>query len=201
VNRTVEIRGPADRGELQLVIRACALVAMGGLLLIARTGRTGAAASDVAPYQVRFSELAPPEQRIARELREGLAEAENARARTGAWPTVESLAGDGVPPFAADPLAPGLRWTLTRDGSTLNYLGQQNGGAAWLLVIQEPEPGGGGDPPDTPPDDVHHRLRDGTIIHVYACVRDGPPPSAATTAKPWLEGWKQIVTEAPPARP
>jgi hypothetical protein len=195
--RTVEIRGPGARGESQMVLRACALVCMAGLLLIGRNGPTASAQSDLAPYQLRFTDLAPAEQRIAREMREGLTEAETTRAQTHAWPTVEALASDGIPPFAPDPLAPNLRWTLTRDGATFNYLGQSNkGGPSYLIVIQEPLPGMG-DPPQTPPDEIHHKLSDGTILHVYSCVRDGPPPSNAVTGKPWLDGWKQLVLDSP----
>ncbi|MBS2026345.1 MAG: hypothetical protein JST54_00455 [Deltaproteobacteria bacterium] len=195
--RTVVVVGPSGRGEGQFALRAATLVAMGGLLLAARGGPGASSTGDLAPYQVRLAELAPGEQRIARELREGLTEAETVRAKEGRWPEVAALAADGVPPFAADPLAPELHWSLVSDGSTLNYLGlSDRGGPSYLLVVQEPEPGNG-DPPGTPPDEVHHVLRDGTILHVYACVRDGAPPSASATSKPWLEGWKQIVADAP----
>jgi len=195
--RTVVVVGPSGRNERQFVLRAGTLVAICGLLLAARSGPSGSTSGDLAPYQVRLVELAPSEQRIARELREGLTEAETSRARDGRWPEVAALASDGVPPFAVDPLAPDLHWTLTRDGSTLNYLGvSDRGGPSYLLVVQEPEPGNG-DPPGTPPDDVHHVLRDGTILHVYACVRDGAPSSTAPTSRPWLDGWKQIVADSP----
>ena len=193
--RTVEIRGPAGRGEAARVLRACALAAIAGLLIIARVGPGGAASSALAPYQVRFGDLSQSEQRIARELREGIADAELTRGRTGTWPTPEALAADGVPPFAADPLAPKLRWSMKRDQTVINFLGQSGPeDPAYLVVIQEPEPGAG-DPPDTPPDDVHHKLSDGTILHVYSCIRDAPPGSDALTAKPWLEGWKQLVVD------
>jgi len=195
--RTVEIRGPGARGENQMVLRACALVAVVGLLVIARTGPAGSSAEGLAPYQLRFSELAPAEQRIAREMREGLTEAEAVRASTRTWPTVEALAGEGIPPFAADPLAPGLHWSLARNGGTLNYLGvTAGGGPSYLIVIQEPAPGAG-DPPDTPPDEIHRKLSDGTILHVYNCIREGAPPSSSVTATPWLEGWKQLVLDTP----
>ena len=195
--RTVVVVGPSGRGEGQFALRAATLVAMGGLLLAARAGPNASSAGELAPYQVRLAELAPSEQRIARELREGLTEAETVRAREGRWPEVAALATDGVSPFAADPLAPELRWSLVRDGSTLNYLGvSERGGPSYLLVVQEPEPGNG-DPPGTPPDEVHHVLRDGTILHVYACVRDGAPPNTSATSRPWLDGWKQIVADAP----
>lgn len=187
-----EIRGPRARGEGQMVLRACALVAMAGLLVIGRGGAKSDAGRGLAPYQLRIAELAPAEQRIAREMREGLLEAESSRASSHAWPTVEALAADGIPPFAKDPLAPDLRWSMARDGATVNYLGQSDrGGPSYLIVIQEPEPGAG-DPPDTPPDEIHHKLTDGTILHVYGCIRDGAPPPGVT-AKPWLDGWKQLV--------
>jgi hypothetical protein len=198
--RTVDVRGPDARGEGARVLQASALVAMGALLLIARAGAPGKASAALAPYQLRIAELSPPEQRLARELREGLTEAEAVRDRTGAWPSVEALAADGVPPFAPDPLAPGMRWRLLRDGATVNYLGTGAGSASYLLAIQEPLPGAG-DPPDTPSDEVHHRLRDGTILHVFSCIREGPPPSEQVTAEPWLAGWKQLVVDAPKEQP
>jgi len=191
----VELRGPSDRGEGTWVLRASAAVAMLSLLCIARVGPQARAAPQLAPYQVRYVDLAPAERRIAAELREGLAEAERVRIQTGAWPSAAALAADGVPPFAADPLAPGLRWSMRREGLTVNYLGESTGdGPAYLIVVQEPMPGAG-DPPGTPPDEIHHVLPDGTVLHVYSCVRDRAPADAVVTGAPWLTGWKQIVVE------
>jgi hypothetical protein len=108
-----------------------------------------------------------PEQRIFRELQEGLLEAERLRANTGQWPDVAQLAADGIPPFSRDPTQKvGYTWTSVRQDWAVNYLGVPSDQAApaWVLVILEPEPGAPADP--APNDETHHRLPDGTTLHV-----------------------------------
>ena len=77
------------------------------------------------PFQALIQDRPPIEQRMFRELQEGLLEAETRRADRGAWPAVSSLAADGIPPFALDPTAKGGRyeWHLTTSGTLVNYLG------------------------------------------------------------------------------
>ena len=49
-----------------------------------------------------------------RELQEGVREAENGRAADKRWPAVETLAAQGIPPFASDAVAkPVYRWRRT----------------------------------------------------------------------------------------
>ena len=64
------------------------------------------------------------EQRIYRELQEGLLEAERIRAETGGWPDVAALEAEGIPPFAADPTQKiDYKWTSVRQDWATNYLG------------------------------------------------------------------------------
>lgn len=191
--RTLEVRGPSARGEGARVLRWSLYVVLASAVVIGRSRTSSIASEPLATYQVSFTALAPDEQRIVRSMREGLLEAERMRAEKGAWPTVEQLASEGIPPFARDPLAPGLRWTLRRDGLLTGYVGESGGGPSYLLWIQEPEPGAG-DPPNTPADETHHPLPGGVILHVGTWVRDGAAP-ASVPARPWMEGWKQVVTE------
>ena len=61
---------------------------------------------------------------------------------------------------------------MLREGAYVNYLGipDRPGAPAWLVVVQEPEPGV---PPDqTFEDEEHHRLLDGTMLHVSTWNHD-----------------------------
>ena len=53
------------------------------------------------PYQKLIRDASPSEQRVFRELQEGLLEAERMRAQTGRWPDVAALEAEGIPPFAS----------------------------------------------------------------------------------------------------
>ena len=102
-----------------------------------------------------------------RELQEGLLEAERMRAETGRWPDVAALEAEGIPPFAPDPTRKiDYKWTSVRQDWATNYLGVPSDPSqpAWVLVILEPEPGAPADP--APNDETHHRLPDGTTLHV-----------------------------------
>ncbi len=119
------------------------------------------------PYQQLIRDAAPAEQRLFRELQEGLLEAERIRAQTGRWPDVTTLEAEGIPPFAPDPTRKiEYKWTSVRQDWATNYLGVPSdpSQAAWVLVILEPEPGAPADP--APNDETHHRLPDGTTLHV-----------------------------------
>ena len=125
------------------------------------------------PFQALIQDRPSTEQRMFRELQEGLLEAETRRADRGTWPAVSSLAGDGIPPFALDPTAKGGQydWRLMANGTFVNYLGlpQRPDAPAWLLLVQEPEPGAPPDPARE--DEEHHRLITGVMLHVSTWVR------------------------------
>jgi hypothetical protein len=135
-----------------------------------------------------------------RELQEGLTEAENARAAGKRWPSPETLAAQGIPPFASEAVAkPAYRWRLVQDGEYVNYVGVPalgSSAAAFLVFIQEPGPGSVDTmAASTPPDEVYHRLADGTLIHVSIWFRaDGSlVPGGGMITRPFVEGWTQIL--------
>jgi hypothetical protein len=201
-------------------------------------------ARDLMPYQRLFRGLGSDDQRLFRELQEGLLEAENVRASTRRWPAPGVLAARGIPPFADGAGRGGrrlYRWQLRQEGPIVNYLGlpADRRDPACLLLVQEPDPGapaegspaggpaGGGGPaqgaraiagvagtagaPAT--DEVHHRLADGTLLHVSVWFRGAPSaggsgaagPSVAADdpgrdpgviAVPYARGWTQVLVGA-----
>ncbi len=172
--RTLEIHPPSVRTETLNVLRAAA-----GIILIVAAyifrPSLGTPSSNalrqpqagLLPYQQLIRDAAPVEQRLFRELQEGLLEAERIRAQSGRWPDVTTLEAEGIPPFAPDPTRKiAYKWTSVRQDWATNYLGVPSDSSqpAWVLVILEPEPGALPDP--APNDETHHRLPDGTTLHV-----------------------------------
>lgn len=216
-----------------------------GRLAGTRAGGGGAEARDLMPYQMLFRTLGGDDQRLFRELQEGLLEAENARSSTRRWPAPAELAAQGIPPFA-DAAGRGGRhsyqWQLRQEGPIVNYLGMpaDRRDPAFLLLVQEPEtqaalapasgpfprpPEGaqslGGQPGALPQamqamqatDEVHHRLADGTLLHVSIWRREtqtarmsgaGSPSGGAVDlgrepgviAEPYARGWIQVLVGA-----
>jgi hypothetical protein len=199
--RRVEIRPPSLRTEtIGVLWLAAAIIAAAGVCLVrpAQTNsRANPAERNLLPYQVLVQDVPTGEQRVFRELQEGLLEAERARSAAGKWPDPSALAADGVPPFAPDPTAgdAACRWRMLTQGVFINYLGipPNPGAPAWLLVIREPELGSA--PDLAPNDEEHHRLADGTVLHVSVW---NVPESSRTTGglvavqRPELEGWRQL---------
>lgn len=203
--RTVEVLPPSASGETRLVFRAAAAIVLGtlvvsGLQASDRGTDGGPQARDLAPFQVLFRDATPTVQRMFREIQEGLIEAENMRLSTKRWPAVETLAAQGIPPF---PLADSpYRWRLLQEGVYAGYVGAPPPGSdapALLALIQEPEPGYvETEMPAAPPDELHHRLADGTLLHVSVWFRpDGLAADDQTTmamlARPFAAGWKQLL--------
>jgi hypothetical protein len=175
------------RGWLALALLAWAV----GTLASRSSGPARAPATP--PWQHSFLELDEDGQRLYRLLREGLLEAENARARDGAWPAPEALAAEGIPPFAAGAAAPGLRWTLRQAGLATTYLGE-GPGTRWLVLFLEPDAAARA-APAPPTDEEHHTLPDGTALHVTVWTQPaaaGPPPEGVLTF-PVSKGWTQRV--------
>lgn len=145
-------------------------------------------------YQKLFRNLEPREQRMFRALHEGLLEAENVRSASGAWPAPPALAGQGIPPFTADPIANREKytWTLHQEGTLVNYLGLPAAAhlPAFLLSIQEPTP-----TPDTAPnDEQHHRLANGEVLHVAVWMHtEGAKLSGGLYRQPESTGWTQLL--------
>jgi hypothetical protein len=67
-----------------------------------------------------------------------------------------------------------------------------------LLLVQEPEPGV---PPDQNfEDEEHHRLLDGSMLHVSTWSHaDGAAIPARLTTMPQAEGWLQVYAVPPGA--
>jgi len=208
-------------------------------------------ARDLMPYQRLFRGLGGEDQRLFRELQEGLLEAENVRSSTRRWPAPGTLAGRGVPPFADGAGRGGrrlYRWQLRQEGPIVNYLGlpADRRDPALLLLVQEPDPGAPvqRSPPGGPvgrvgpaqgsraiagvagagagaagaqaTDEVHHRLADGTLLHVSVWLREAPAATAGAGAAgpsagagdaggdpgviavPYARGWIQVLVGATP---
>jgi hypothetical protein len=130
-----------------------------------------------------------------RAAQEGVLEAERIRSATGRWPTAEALARDGVPPFAPDPIdGAGFVWQSVAGGIKADYVGTpraDSGRDAFIVILTEPDPGTPIDP-QAQVDETHHRLLDGTMIHVTYWM--GPPISDLSEPFSLLppERWKQV---------
>jgi hypothetical protein len=206
--RRVQIVTLSARAELGNVLRMGAAVAVGVWMYLAVNGasfqdsRSGQ--RNLLPFQQLIRDRPQAEQRVFRELQEGLLEAEAKRAGSGTWPQVSLLAANGIPPFAPDPTAKNSRydWRLLTGGAFVNYLGlpERPDAPAWLLLVQEPEPGR---PPDqTREDEEHHRLSTGAMLHVSTWVHaDGKRVADRMVRMPQAEGWMQLYAVGPVAAP
>ena len=195
--RTVVISPPSVHAETINVLKVAAAIVV---VAAAYVFRPAIGAPDVRrevpigllPYQRLIREAPAEEQRVFRELREGLLEAERIRAQTGHWPDVTTLAADAIPPFAPDPTRSAeYKWTSVRQDWAINYLGipSESSQPAWLLVILEPEPGAPADP--APDDETHHRLPDGTTLHVsiWSMPEEKRRSGFAALRLPQNDGW------------
>jgi hypothetical protein len=204
VPRTVEIRPPSVRRETLNVLKTSAAIVVLVTAYLFRPavfgGADGSAASrpsDLLPFQSLVRDAPSVDQRTFRELQEGLLEAERVRSTTSSWPDAGTLARDGIPPFAVDPTRKDVsyRWSTLVQGTTINYLGVPNtpAASAWLLVVLEPEAGA---PPDPAPnDETHHRLQDGTTLHVsiWEVPERLRKSGFSAVPLPQNEGWTQLL--------
>lgn len=206
--RTVVVRPASARRETVLVVKALFHILFWSSVVIAverglaRPDGPATTASVTASAtgglgEVSFRTLASADQLVFRKLREGVIEAERARARSGAWPSIAELAGRDVPPFASDPTEPSpYAWSVLRRDLTINYLGlpkAATGRPTFVVVILEPDPKVPIDP-QAPSDEIHHRLTDGTMLHVSIWTAPGRRPETEPIALPALEdGWRRIT--------
>ncbi len=202
--RTEVVTSLSARSEMLSVMRAGMAVTVIVWIYVAFT--TGASSNaarprNMLPFQHLAADRPFDEQRMFRELQEGLLEAEALRSDTGGWPQPATLAEAGVPPFAPDPTrkVPYV-WSLVVSGITVNYLGipAVTGAPSWLLLIQEPTPGV---PPDqTFEDEEHHKLPNGEMLHVSEWVHAGGGIAATRVVRmPQAEGWLQLYAVGPSA--
>ncbi len=204
--RTHEIRPPSARAETWAVARAAFhVVYWSALVVSAQTYAaqpTGASStSPASPFERRFADLPFADQRLFRALQEGIAEAERIRSSTGRWPRADELARLGVPPFAPDPLdRAGYTWRSVQTGTKADYAGTPAAGSGregFFAVIAEPEAGTPNDPLAAV-DEIHHRLGDGTMIHVTIWM--GPPLAnlgEAFSLLPPENGYRQVLAGTP----
>jgi hypothetical protein len=201
-----EVRPLSARAEFLVLVRAAMGIVAGVFIYVATTVGGGASPSarNLMPFQKLIADRPFDEQRMFRELQEGLLEAERMRSTENAWPTTSALADAGIPPFAADPTRRrAYDWRLNRNGTLVNYLGlpKDHDGPAWLIVVLEPEPGV---PPDQPfEDQEHHRLLNGAMLHVATWTHaNGGAVTDRIVRMPQTEGWIQLYAvsaSTPPA--
>jgi len=152
---------------------------------------------DLLPFQTLARTLPEADRQTYRTIRQGLSAAEAERLRTSAWPEVTSLANQGIAPFAAAG-ASDYQWTRFQQGTIVDYFGQPRDPAApaWLIEIQEPEPNLPPDP--SPEDEEHHRLPDGSMLHLYVWMhRYGGQMPVGFIRQPQNAGWVQVFSTPP----
>jgi hypothetical protein len=151
-------------------------------------GGVSDASKGLLPYQALASTLPEADRQQFLAMRQALLAAETGRARTSRWPEVAAF---GLP--GGD-----YQWTRFARGFVTNYLGRPRDPSqpAWLLEIQEPEPGTAPDP--APNDEEHHRLPDGTTLHVYVWThRYGGQVPADFVPQPQNTGWIEVFSKVP----
>ena len=206
--RTVEVLPPSQADETSWVFLTAAFVCLCVIYILAfqrdmaatPSGNTRSTRATL-PFMVLFRDLPGTEQRVFREMQEGLQEALRTRGMRGEWPSVEALAALDIPPFAHDVLDKSvLSWTQQRDGLLIEYIGVPTPAAgmpAFLIFIQEPEPTGGEQPSAAVVDEEHQLLPNGRLLHVtyWKC----PPETlrAGLVDDPAPQGWTQIRVTDP----
>jgi hypothetical protein len=195
------VTGARTGGERRQVLLLAVLLIGGvaGYLGLTALNRDPAK-QDLLPYQFLARSLPESEQQIFGAIREAILPMETARFETRRWLDPEALSERGVRlfnPSAAD-RGTARAWQKFEQGTTVNYLSlpADPAGTAWLLTITEPEPGS---VPDTAPnDDEHHRLPDGTVLHIYVWThRFGSEIKPAFIRQPETHGWIQIFRQPP----
>jgi len=197
----------SSRERSRVLVLAGLIVAAVSAYLVLPSTETSTAA--LMPYQTLARELVPVDQAMFNELKGRILRLEAARAQTGQWP---DPGGTAVLPDTPPPVAGAHETMYTWQRSTkdiiVNYLGrppQGESSAAWLVVYREPDPSV---PVDTAPnDEEHHRLPDGTVLHVSIWMRRfGGQVGTEFFPRPELAGWTQVLTapldrRAPPFGP
>jgi hypothetical protein len=147
------------------------------------------------PYQMLVRDLVTSDQAVFDQLRASLAEAESIRASAGQWPEASTVRALPAAVSASGSTAP-YNWRRTQRNIIVNYLGLPAGeasAAAWLIRIQEPDPAVPAD--SAPNDEEHHRLPDGTVLHVSIWThRFGGQVAPDFFPKPEIAGWTQLLT-------
>jgi len=196
--RTTGGRSVARERVTILALAGLVVTIVAGYLVFRSSALGDAAGASLTPFQMLVRDLVGPEQLMFGRLQQAVSEAEALRAQTGRWPEPAALGGLPALLPTGDESIPSsaYKWTRTQEGFVVNYLAvplDDDAAAAWLLRIQEPDPN---TPLDVAPnDEVHHRLPDGTVLHVTIWThRFGGRVSPAFTLQPELSGWTQLLT-------
>ena len=184
-------------GTSILTVTALVIGAVGLYLTLRLFGGSGDAARNLLPYQTLVRTLTTTEQQMFTALRRGLPDLESERARTSQLAGTDGAGGRRRAPLfdrrgrrhAVAALPAGRHGQLPRAA-------RRTSAPAWLLMIQEPEPN---EPPDPAPlDEEHHRLPDGTTLHIYVWMhRYGGRMPAGFVPQPQANGWTEVFS-APP---
>jgi len=197
-NRVIQSTSSTWRERAGVIALAGGIISVIAVYLALNAASGGSDAKGLLPYQTLVRTIPEPDQQMFRLIRQGLLAAESDRARTSAWPDAPALAARGVAPFAASSPGGEYQWARLQQSGIINYFGQPRDPSqpAWLLEIQEPEPGL---PPDPAPDDEeHHRLPDGTMLHLYVWMhRYGGDVPVGFVRQPQTSGWTQVFSAVP----
>lgn len=199
--RPTILTGAKKGGERRQVL-LLALLLIGGLAAyvgLTALNRDNRDQQDLLPYQFLARNLPESEQHVFNTIRDAVAPMEAARVEMKRWLDPESLSARGVTVFNPPSEGGTSRvWQKFEQGTTVNYLGlpTDQAGSAWLLTITEPEPGSV--PDNAPTDDEHHRLPDGTVLHIYVWThRFGSEIKPVFIRQPETQGWIQIFRTPP----
>src|SRR5262245_19271004 len=193
--------GPARRSERNRVLALCGLI-VGAVVAYLAVGAndSGDSQRNLLPYQVLARTLPVADHSVYRSIRSAVPAIEALRAQTSQWPDAGVLAqkiDESLRPADAEPRI-AQRWSQFRQGPIVSYVGVPDDPAspAWILEIQEPEPGALPDP--APNDEEHHRLPDGTVLHIYVWMHCyGGQVPARFVPQPQNDGWMEVFTVPP----
>lgn len=176
-----------------LALAAVVVLAVAVYLALKSSALETPGTASLLPYQELVATLVGADQAMFADLTKQMVDVEALRAADGQWPDAGRLKS-----------LTGFTWTASREGYFQNYLATpaaDASSAAWLLVIQEPDPQAPIDP--APNDETHHRLPDGTVLHVSIWThRFGAQIDRRFVRQPERTGWTQVLTApVPPAPP
>lgn len=189
---------PLGRSRGQERFRVIALAA-GILILVGLYFGMRSSVSETGtllPFQMLKRDLVTADQAMFEALKQSLVDAEGIRSSTGRWPDAPALASlPKTTPGDAGGAAAEYTWQIQNQGVIYHYVGlpaKDASAPAWMIAIKEPEPGV---PTDTAPnDEEHHRLPDGTVLHVSVWThRFGGQLDPKFLPQPEAGGWTQVL--------
>jgi len=148
------------------------------------------------PFQMLARDLVSSDQTMFTALKQCLLEVEGLRSSDGRWPDAPAFAVLlRNTPVVDSGIGNAFTWRDQTQGVITHYVGlptQDVSAPAWMVAIREPEPGV---PTDTAPnDEEHHRLADGTVLHVSIWThRFGGQVDPKFVAQPEAAGWTQVL--------